>query len=204
MSADIATPGRVKLGIKRYDVAQKEQSEYDVQLCPLASHIQGVFEGVGLEESVKEEFPNEFVITHSGLQKCVRNEHMMLLSDVSHLMQGWENFAKWNFRLYKELNECFKKGFCGDPRDGWFEGQVGFIQHYILPLARRSEVYFDKPFADAPANNTLGNLQAWKQVGVRATAIMVNGGDDEEEAEEETLRKLYELPSLQEYTVREV
>jgi hypothetical protein len=96
---DIATPEHIKLNIERYEVSQEEKSEYDVRICPLASHVEDVFDGVGLDESVKDEYPSEFVITHEGLQKCVKNEHLMLLSDVSHLMQGWENFAKWNFRL---------------------------------------------------------------------------------------------------------
>lgn len=196
---DIATPGRVKLGIERYEVAQNEQGEYDTRLCPLAVHIQGVFDGVGLEETVLTEYPDEFVITHTGLQKCVRNEHMMLLSDISHLLQGWEHFVKWNFRLFKELNECFAQGFCNDPRDGWFEGQIGFLDFYILPLAKRSKIYFDKEFADALVENGLNNRKLWTRFGVKGTAIMVNAADDqEEECEQETLRKLYELPSLEE------
>ena len=89
---DIATPDRVKLGVKRYEVAKNEQAEYDIELCPLAPHIQDVFDGVGLEESDKEKYPSEFVITHSGLQKCVRNEHMMMVSDISHLVQSWVSF----------------------------------------------------------------------------------------------------------------
>ena len=92
---DIASPDRVKLGVERFNVAQDEMGEYDSRLCPLASYLQDLFKGVGLGESAKEQYPDEFVITHKGLQKCVRNEHLMLLSDVSHLTQGWNNFIKW-------------------------------------------------------------------------------------------------------------
>lgn len=112
---DIATPDRVKLGIERYKAAQDSQDP-DAGLCPLASHISDLFDGVGLDESVKDEHPDEFRVTSSGLKRCVRNEHLMLLSDVGHLCQSWENFIKWNFRLFKELMDCHRKKLCDNPR----------------------------------------------------------------------------------------
>ena len=99
--------------------------------------------------------------------------------------------------MYKELNDCFKRELLDDPRGGWFEGEIGFLNFYILPLARRSQIYFDEDFANDLVNNGLNNLNLWKRHGVRATAIMVAAADDSEECEEETLRKLYELPSLE-------
>lgn len=112
---DIATPDRVKLGIERYKAAQDNQDP-DAGLCPLASHISDLFDGVGLDDSVKDEHPDEFRVTSSGLKRCVRNEHLMLLSDVGHLCQSWENFIKWNFRLFKELMDCHRKKLCDNPR----------------------------------------------------------------------------------------
>lgn len=114
---DIATPDRIKLGIQRYEACQDNQNDPDAGLCPLASHISNLFDGVGLDESVKDEYPDEFVVTINGLKRCVRNEHLMLLSDVGHLLQSWENFIKWNFRLLKEITECHRKKLCGNPRD---------------------------------------------------------------------------------------
>ena len=191
---DIATPGRVKLGVERFEVAQNEQGQYETRLCPLATHLQEVCDGVGLDDEVKAEFPGEFVITHSGLQKCVRNEHLMLLSDISHLLQGWENFSKWNFRLYKELMACFKNGQCDDPRSGWYQGQVGFYEHYILPLAKRSKVFFKEDFADAPYENGLRNLQLWITHGKKATSIMMKALEEGLD-ENDVLVELYQLAS---------
>ena len=95
---DIATPDRVKIGIERFAVAQDERGEYDVRLCPLAPYFDGFFDRAGLDEEAKEEFPHEFMITHCGLQNCVRNEHLMLVSDISHLLQNWENFVEIDLR----------------------------------------------------------------------------------------------------------
>lgn len=193
---DIASSESNKLHTERYQISQgKQPAHYDTRICPLANHIDSVFDGVELEVSVKEEYPNEFVITHQGLRKCVKNEHLMLLSDVSHLIQGWENFAKWNFRLYKEICECWKNGLCDDPREGWFQGQIGFINNYILPLATRCQVYFNKEFADALVTNGRVNLKLWEDHGVKATAIMINAAEDGED-ELNVLLRLYELPSL--------
>jgi len=154
--------------------------------------LDDIFDGVGLDEEVKTEFPDEFIITHCGLQKCVKNEHLMLLSDISHLLQGWENFAKWNFRLYKELMVCFKNGQCDDPRSGWYQGQIGFYDHYILSLAKRSKVFFNETFADALVQNGLKNLELWIAHGKRATSIMINA-EEEGLGESETLIELYQL-----------
>lgn len=221
---DIATPENVKLGIRRYEVSL-EDGECEAALCPLAHYIAGLFDGVGLDDDVKVRHPNEFIVTHNGLHDCVRNEHLMLLSDTAHLVQGWENFIKWNFRLCeldtsplhtfflsayslahthflllptftdKELYECYKKGLCGDPREGWFQGQVGFLDKYIIPLAKRSSIYFHQDFSESLVNNGLTNLAMWMAHGKQATDIMTNATDDNEK-ESGVLQRLYELPTL--------
>lgn len=192
---DIATPNNVKLGLRRYEASQQENGECEAALCPLSHYIGDLFDGVGLDNGVKVRHPNEFIVTHDGLQDCVRNEHLMLLSDISHLLQGWENFIKFNYRLYQELYTCFKKGLCGAPRDGWFLGQVSFLDKYILPLAKRSHIYFDKNFSERLVNNGLTNLELWMAHGAEATRIMVCGADCND-TETDVLQRLYGLPAL--------
>jgi hypothetical protein len=96
---DIAMPSRVKLCIQRYN-ASYNNGVCTPDLCPLAPHLPDiialVFSG---RKDIKKSYPDEFRITPSGLQQCVRREHLMLISDVAHLLQCWENFVKWNFRL---------------------------------------------------------------------------------------------------------
>ena len=69
-------------------------------------------------------------------------ELMMNAADVAHTMQSFENFLKWNKRLYEELHEAYESGRCADgeeddPSKDWFGNQLGFYEIYILPLARR-------------------------------------------------------------------
>jgi len=112
---------------------------------------------------------------------------------VSHLAQGWDNFIKWNFRLFKELHESWKKGYCEDPQVGWYQGQIGFIDNYILPLAKRSQAYVEKDFGDALVANVLRNRNRWVECGVKATEMMASGADLSAELENDVLARLSEL-----------
>lgn len=100
-----------------------------------------------------------------------------------------------HFNSDKELHVCFSKGQCEDPRDGWYQGQIGFLDKYVLPLAKRSQIYFEKEFSDAIVNNGLMNMQLWMKYGIRASAVMLEGIVNDTN-ESEVLLQLYELPSL--------
>lgn len=66
-------------------------------------------------------------------------EQMIQTADVAHTMQSWEVFMKWNTKLYDELWAANLKGRGPDVSANWFNGQMGFFDHYILPLAKRLE-----------------------------------------------------------------
>ena len=195
LCTDIASSDNVELGIERFALAQHNRGEYELRICPLVPYLGDMFDKFGLEESDKEEFPNEFKINHTNLQKCVRNEHLMLIADVSHLVQDWNNFVKWNFRLFQEIKNCSRKGFCPDPLDGWSKGQIGFLNHYIIPLAKRSKIFFDKEFGDNLVENGMTNLKLWEQHGDKATSIMSTAAELGED-ESDVLLRLNELPEL--------
>eukprot|EP00804_Cyclotella_cryptica_P029732 CCRYP_015206-RA/>CCRYP_015206-RA protein AED:0.12 eAED:0.12 QI:301/0.92/0.93/1/0.85/0.8/15/353/1031 len=192
---DIASPSRVKLCVQRYDTSHN-RGVSTPDLCPLAPHLPDiialVFNG---RKDIKESYPDEFCITPSGLQECVRREHLMLISDVAHLLQCWENFVKWNFRLYKEIHENFTKGLCPDPSVGWYEGQIGFLEKYAIPLAIRSQIFFTKEFSQSLVDLGHANLICWKDHGIVASSIMVTGVK-ENENENLVLKRLYCLQNI--------
>ena len=68
-------------------------------------------------------------------------EHILLVSDVAHTMQGWDVMIKFAHNLSKEIQAAITKGRSGgvtdDPLDDWYTNQNSFIQFYILPLAKR-------------------------------------------------------------------
>jgi hypothetical protein len=96
---DIATPENLQLSIRRHEACREALDPLTNDLNPCINYLSDIVDGLGLAQDVIERRPADFALTQDGLQHCVRNEHLMLLSDVAHLLQGWANFVKWNFRL---------------------------------------------------------------------------------------------------------
>ncbi len=94
----------------------------------------------------------------------------------------------------KELHDCFKKGLCAHPSAGWYQGQIDFLDKYVIPLSQRSKRYLKKDFSDALFNYGVFNRNMWMMHGKLATEIMFNAVEDDEK-ESNVLPRLYELPS---------
>lgn len=55
-------------------------------------------------------------------------EHLIQASDVSHTMQHWFIFRKWNERLFHEMFKAYKEGrSAANPSDFWYKGEIGFF-----------------------------------------------------------------------------
>jgi hypothetical protein len=67
-------------------------------------------------------------------------EHLIQASDVAHTMQHWEVYRKWNACLFREMYQAYSQGRAKeDPAVSWFQGEIGFFDFYILPLAKKLE-----------------------------------------------------------------
>ena len=65
-------------------------------------------------------------------------EHLIQASDVAHTMQHWHIYRKWNERFFLECYQAYKDGRSdNNPADGWYEGEIGFFDYYIIPLAMK-------------------------------------------------------------------
>jgi 3'5'-cyclic nucleotide phosphodiesterase len=65
-------------------------------------------------------------------------EHMIQASDVSHTMQHWHIYRKWNERFFLECYDAYEKGRSSvDPTDAWYQGELDFYDYYIIPLAKK-------------------------------------------------------------------
>eukprot|EP00980_Cylindrotheca_fusiformis_P005307 scaffold1136_cov146-Cylindrotheca_fusiformis.AAC.20 len=65
-------------------------------------------------------------------------EHLIQASDVSHTMQHWHIFKKWNERFFMECYGAYKEGRAdSDPSKNWYKGEIGFFDYYVIPLARK-------------------------------------------------------------------
>jgi class 3 adenylate cyclase len=65
-------------------------------------------------------------------------EHMIQASDVCHTMQHWQIYIDWNEKFFDECYQAFLNGRAEkDPSLNWYEGELGFFDFYILPLAKK-------------------------------------------------------------------
>jgi len=75
---------------------------------------------------------------NSNRMATVVIEHMIQASDVAHTMQHWILYLKFNERLFKEMYQAYKDGRAEkDPSEYWYEGELGFFDFYIIPLASK-------------------------------------------------------------------
>ena len=52
-------------------------------------------------------------------------------------MQHWHIYRKWNQRLFEEIYAAYKQGRGKNPVDGWYKGEIGFFDFYVIPLAKK-------------------------------------------------------------------
>jgi 3'5'-cyclic nucleotide phosphodiesterase len=65
-------------------------------------------------------------------------EHVIQAADVSHTMQHWHVYRKWNERFFEECYKAYVEGRAEtDPSIGWYKGELGFYDFYIIPLAKK-------------------------------------------------------------------
>ena len=94
-------------------------------------------------------------------------EHIIQASDVSHTMQHWHIYIKWNERLFAEMYKAFIEGRAEkDPTDSWYKGEIGFFDFYIIPLATKlNECGVFGVSSDEYLNYAMMNRNEWEKKG---------------------------------------
>jgi class 3 adenylate cyclase len=89
-----------------------------------------------------QEVMDEFDIAKiTNMKASIVIEHLIQASDVAHTMQHWHIYRKWNEKLYMEMYKAYKDGRMEkDPTEFWYQGEIGFFDHYIIPLAGKLKV----------------------------------------------------------------
>jgi 3'5'-cyclic nucleotide phosphodiesterase len=84
------------------------------------------------------EYSNGNATNNDELKATIVIEYIIQASDVSHTMQHWQVFCKWNRRLFVEMYTAFCEGrFPKNPCEFWYEGEIGFFDNYVIPLAKK-------------------------------------------------------------------
>ena len=94
-------------------------------------------------------------------------EHLIQASDVAHTMQHWHIYRKWNGRFFAEVYQAYDEGRCGtNPADHWYEGEMGFFDSYVIPLAKKlKECGVFGVSSDEYLNYALQNRKEWERSG---------------------------------------
>lgn len=70
----------------------------------------------------------------------IRVERWSCISQIGHLSFGADVYRKWNERLFQEVYKAYTEGRIDkDPSEGWYQGEIGFFDFYIIPLAKKLE-----------------------------------------------------------------
>lgn len=94
-------------------------------------------------------------------------EHLIQASDVAHTMQHWHVYRKWNERLFVEMTTAYKGGRMGtNPAEGWYKGELGFMDNYVIPLAKKlQECGVFGVSSDEYLNYAIENRREWAANG---------------------------------------
>jgi hypothetical protein len=115
-------------------------------------------------------------------------EHLIQASDVAHTMQHWHIYQKWNERLFAEMTDAYQHNRLGfNPAEGWYQGELGFFDNYIIPLAKKlKECGVFGVSSDEYLNYAMENRREWASKGEEAVKRMITKYAPEKEEKEET------------------
>jgi Adenylate and Guanylate cyclase catalytic domain/3'5'-cyclic nucleotide phosphodiesterase len=102
-------------------------------------------------------------------------EHLIQASDVSHTMQHWHVYRKWNERFFMECYEAYVNDRAEkDPTEYWYKGEIGFFDFYIIPLAKKlKDCGVFGVSSDECLNYAVKNRQEWEARGVEIVNELV-------------------------------
>jgi hypothetical protein len=112
-----------------------------------------------------------------NLKATIVIEHIIQASDVSHTMQHWHIYRKWNQLLFKEMYLAFHAGrMAVDPSTFWYQGELGFFDNYVIPLAKKlKDCNVFGVSSDEYLGYAMSNRREWEQKGQEIVAELVDG-----------------------------
>mmetsp|Transcript_8331 Transcript_8331/g.17338 ORF Transcript_8331/g.17338 Transcript_8331/m.17338 type:complete len:523 (+) Transcript_8331:164-1732(+) len=115
------------------------------------------------------------------LRETVIMETIIKSADVAHNLQGFDQMAKWSDCLYLELRKAYVDEKGDDPSNGWFNNQNGFLDFYLLPLARKLDD--TGAFGDIRggifASIVEENRMRWTTEGMAVTMKIIKKGNND-------------------------
>ncbi|KAL7571614.1 hypothetical protein ACA910_011154 [Epithemia clementina (nom. ined.)] len=110
-------------------------------------------------------------------------EHLIQASDVAHTMQHWHVYRKWNERFFCECYQAYcDKRAEKNPAEFWYEGELGFFDFYIIPLAKKlKDCGVFGVSSDEYLNYATRNREQWECTGEDIVETMVEKMNSQKE-----------------------
>ena len=126
--------------------------------------VQGVSNLIGLIELA---IAGALALGPWNRKAAIVMEHLIQASDVAHTMQHWQVYQKWNSMLFHEMYRAFQEGRSDkDPSIKWYESELGFFDHYVIPLAKKlKQCGVFGVSSDEYLNYALENRREWSNKG---------------------------------------
>lgn len=117
----------------------------------------------GTDNEPNEERQPESIINVTNRKATIVIEHLIQASDIAHTMQHWHVYRKWNERFFVESYQAYRDGRAEkDPSEYWYQGEIGFFDFYIIPLAKKlKNCGVFGVSSDEYLNYALKNRQEW-------------------------------------------
>lgn len=124
-----------------------------------------------------DELGTSDTMTHDEINRkaTVVIENLIQVADVSHTMQHWHVYRKWNTRLFQEMSLAYRNGRSSfDPASNWYQGEIGFFDHYVVPLATKMKEAGVFGSAGAPyLAFATSNKEMWETGGAQAIEVLI-------------------------------
>jgi len=92
-------------------------------------------------------------------------EQLLQVSDVSHALQHFSVFTKWNKLLFKEMHLSYKSGRAKDPSGTWYENETKLFDSRIALAKRLRDCQIFSKTADVYLNAAITNKREWEKKG---------------------------------------
>ncbi len=108
-------------------------------------------------------------------------EQILQASDIAHTMQHWHLYQKWNERLLDEILVAFHaERAAKHPMIGWYQGELGFFDNYVIPLANMlKDCGVFGVSGDEYLNYAEENRREWAVKGEEIVGLLVERHEDD-------------------------